>query len=106
MEKMKNLIFLARNWKIIQNIKKEFNENGSPGLWEVSNTPMMTSLDLWESPASAGVHCHGSSVRRKLIEFGLYEGPPERSLFWAENMKLLGYALCQLMFTILMITGK
>ena len=63
MEKMKNLIFLATNWKIIQNIKKEFNENGSQGLWEVSKTPMMTSLDLPESPASPEVHCHGSNVR-------------------------------------------
>ena len=30
---MENLIFFAKNWKIIQNIKKEFNENGSQDLW-------------------------------------------------------------------------
>ena len=89
---MENIIFIAKNWKIIQNFKKEFNENGSQGLWEVPKTPMMTSLDLCESPASAGLHCHGSSVRRKLIESGLCGSPPERSLFWAENTKLPGCA--------------
>ena len=106
MEKMKNLIFFTTNWEIIENIKKEFNENGSQCLWEVSKTPMMTSLDLQESPASARIHCHGSSVWRKLIESGLHGGPPERSLFWAENTKLSGCALYQLMLTTLMITGK
>ena len=63
MEKMKNLIFLTTNWKIILSIKKEFNKNSSQGLWEVSKTPMMESLDLPESPTSPEVDCHGSSVR-------------------------------------------
>ena len=73
MENMENIIFIAKNWKIIPNFKKEFNENGSQGLWEVPKTPMMTSLDLCESPASAGLHCHGSSVRRNLLSLDFVE---------------------------------
>jgi len=106
MEKMKNLIFFATNWTIINISRKISMENGSQGLWEVSKTPMMISLDLPESSAIPEVHCHGSSVRWKHIKSGLHGGLPERSLFWAENTKLPGCALCQLILTTLIITGN